>query len=41
MESPRPGRQTVILNLDDSDMSEVVGALQDQGFDVQSVDDVE
>ena len=27
MESPHPGRQTVILNLDDSDMDEVVDAL--------------
>jgi acetoin utilization protein AcuB len=41
MESPHPGRQTVILNLDESDMDEVVEALKGQGFDVQSVDDVE
>lgn len=41
MESPRPGRQTVILNLDRSDMEEVVKALADLGFDIQSVDDVE
>jgi len=41
MESPHPGRQTVILNLDDSDMGEVVEALAGLGFDVQSVDEVE
>ncbi len=40
MESPHPGRQTVILNLDDSEMGEVVDALAGLGFDVQSVDDV-
>ncbi len=40
MESPRPGRQTVILNLDDSDMDEVVEALAGLGFDIQSVDEV-
>jgi acetoin utilization protein AcuB len=38
--SPHPGRQTVILNLDDSEMGEVVDALAGLGFDVQSVDDV-
>ncbi len=41
MESPHPGRQTVILNLDDSDMDEVVDALARLGFDIQSVDEVE
>ncbi len=41
MESPHPGRQTVILNLDDSDMDEVVDALAGLGFDIQSVDEVE
>jgi acetoin utilization protein AcuB len=41
MECPHPGRQTVILNLDDSDMDEVVGALAGLGFDIQSVDKVE
>jgi len=41
MESPHPGRQTVILNLDDSDMDEVVDALAGLGFDIQSVDNVE
>ena len=40
MESPHPGRQTVILNLDDSDMDEVVAALAGLGFDIQSVDEV-
>ena len=40
MESPHPGRQTVILNLDDSDMGEVVDALAGLGFDIQSVDEV-
>lgn len=40
MESPRPGRQTVILNLDDSDMGEVVDVLAGLGFEIQSVDDV-
>ena len=40
MESPHPGRQTVILNLDDSDMSEVVDALAGLGFDIQAVDEV-
>lgn len=40
MESPHPGRQTVILNLDDSDMDEVVDALAGLGFDIQSVDEV-
>ena len=41
MESPHSGRQTVLLNLDDSDMEEVIDALVDLGFDIQSVDDVE
>jgi acetoin utilization protein AcuB len=41
MESPHPGRQTVILNLDDSDVSEVLDALTGLGFDIQSVDEVE
>ncbi len=41
MESPHPGRQTVILNLDDSDMGEVVEALAGLGFDIRSVDEVE
>jgi len=41
MESPRPGRQTVILNLEHADMEEVVGALAGLGFDIQGVDDVE
>ncbi len=41
MESPHPGRQTVILNLDDSEMGEVVEVLKGLGFDVQSVDTVE
>jgi hypothetical protein len=40
MESPHPGRQTVILNLDDSDVSEVLDALTGLGFDIQSVDEV-
>ena len=40
MESPHPGRQTVILNLDDSDMDEVVESLAGLGFDIQSVDEV-
>jgi acetoin utilization protein AcuB len=40
MESPREGRQTVILNLDDSDMTEVVRDLDEQGFDILGVDDV-
>jgi acetoin utilization protein AcuB len=41
MESPHPGRQTVILNLDDSNMDEVVDSLAGLGFDIQSVDEVE
>lgn len=40
MESPHSGRQTVLLNLDDSEMDEVVGALAELGFDIQSVDDL-
>ena len=40
MESPHPGRQTVLLNLDESEMDEVVDALAELGFDIQSVDDV-
>ena len=40
VESPHPGRQTVILHLDESDMSEVVQALKDEGFDIQAVDEV-
>lgn len=41
IESPLPGRQTVILHLDSSDMDDVVDDLKAQGFDVQSVDEVE
>ncbi|UCG38200.1 MAG: CBS domain-containing protein [bacterium] len=41
MESPHAGRQTVILHLDQSEMSGVVDALKGLGFDVQSVDEVE
>lgn len=41
VESPHPGRQTVILHLDESDMTEVVEALKSQGFDIQAVDVVE
>jgi len=41
MESPRPGRQTVILNLDDSGMDDLVKALAGLGFEIQSVDEVE
>ncbi|MDT8395485.1 MAG: CBS domain-containing protein [bacterium] len=41
MESPRAGRQTVILHLDSSDMTEVIEALETAGFDIQSVDEVE
>ena len=41
VESPHPGRQTVILHLDLSDMSEVVEALKEQGFEIQAVDQVE
>jgi acetoin utilization protein AcuB len=41
MESPHAGRQTVILHLDESDMSEVIEALREQGFEIQSVDEVE
>jgi len=41
VESPHPGRQTVILHLDLSDMSEVVEALREQGFEIQAVDQVE
>jgi acetoin utilization protein AcuB len=41
VESPHPGRQTVILHLDESDMTEVVKALEDEGFDIQAVDEVE
>jgi acetoin utilization protein AcuB len=41
VESPHPGRQTVILHLDESDMTEVVEALKSQDFDIQAVDVVE
>ncbi len=41
MESPHPGRQTVILHLDESDMGEVVAELESAGFEIQSVDEVE
>jgi len=41
VESPHPGRQTVILHLDGSDMGGVVESLKDQGFDIHAVDDVE
>ncbi|MDF1535747.1 MAG: CBS domain-containing protein [bacterium] len=40
MESPRAGRQTVILHLDSSDMTEVIEDLETAGFDIQSVDEV-
>jgi acetoin utilization protein AcuB len=41
VESAHPGRQTVILHLDESDMTEVVKVLEGMGFDVQAVDEVE
>lgn len=41
MESPHPGRQTVILHLDESDMGSVVDDLKSMGLDIQSVDEVE
>ena len=41
MESPRPGKQLVILHLDSSDMTEVVQALKDHGFEIVSVDELE
>jgi acetoin utilization protein AcuB len=41
VESPHPGRQTVILHLDESDMTEVVEDLKSQGLDIESVDEVE
>lgn len=40
IESPHPGRQTVILHLDSSDMSEVVEELKGLGFDIQAVDEI-
>lgn len=40
IESPQPGRQTVILHLDKSEMDEVVSALKELGFEVQAVDEV-
>jgi acetoin utilization protein AcuB len=40
VESPHPGRQTVILHLDESDMTEVISALKGEGFDIQAVDEV-
>ncbi len=40
MESPQPGRQTVILHLDDSEMEKVVSDLKEKGFEVQAVDEV-
>lgn len=41
VESPHPGRQTVILHLDESDMGGVVEDLKGMGLDIQSVDEVE
>ena len=41
VESPHPGRQTVILHLDESDMTEVVEDLKSQGLEIESVDEVE
>jgi len=41
IESPRPGRQTVLLHLDPSDMTEVLDDLREQGFDIQAVDEIE
>lgn len=41
VESTHPGRQTVILHLDGSDMTEVVEDLKGQGLDIQAVDEVE
>lgn len=41
IESPHPGRQTVILHLDGSDMDQVVESLKNQGFDIHSVHEVE
>ncbi|NOY87744.1 MAG: CBS domain-containing protein [Deltaproteobacteria bacterium] len=40
IESPLPGRQTVILHLDASDMTEVLGTLKSRGFEIISVDEV-
>ncbi len=41
IESPRPGRQTVLLHLDPSDMTEVLDDLREQGFDIQAVDEID
>jgi acetoin utilization protein AcuB len=41
IESARPGRQTVILHLDPSEMTEVLDDLRGQGFDIQAVDEIE
>ncbi|UCF31275.1 MAG: CBS domain-containing protein [bacterium] len=40
IESPKPGRQTVILHLDSSGMEEVVDDLKSRGFDIHAVDEV-
>jgi len=40
VESPHPGRQTVILHLDESEMDSVVESLKDLGFDIHAVDEV-
>lgn len=40
IESPHPGRQTVILHLDSSEMSEVVEELKKLGFEIQAVDEI-
>jgi len=41
IESPKPGRQTVLLHLDPSDMTEVLDDLKELGFDIQMVDEIE
>ncbi len=41
VESPKPGRQTVILHLDPTEMGEVVDDLRGQGFEIHAVDEVE
>ena len=41
IESPLPGRQTVILHLDPSDMTDVLDTLEGKGFEIKSVDEVQ
>ncbi len=41
IESPLPGRQTVILHLDDTDVTGVIEVLESKGFTVRSVNKIE